>query len=193
MPAGGGRSGGSAVTVPINSKKSDHGMSTVIRRALLAATAGAALVGCVHLGVQERSAEQAAVPEPSLGGAIGGPAPEHLLPPILFTTHAPRPIDQRLEQALGVVTVPDLWDRIREGFALPWAAHPRVRSEFDYFSGHPGYMQRVAERARPFLHHIVEECVHVGTGELDANGLERSLDQRPPAGAAMDFSLRARE
>ncbi|HEB67892.1 MAG TPA: LysM peptidoglycan-binding domain-containing protein [Gammaproteobacteria bacterium] len=50
----------------------------------------------------------------------------------------------------------DLWERIRAGFALADVDHPRIRTQFDWYARHPAYMARVAERARPYLYHIVD-------------------------------------
>jgi len=51
----------------------------------------------------------------------------------------------------------DLWTRIRQGFALPDANHRRLEREAAWFENNQAYLDRVAERARPYLHHIVEE------------------------------------
>lgn len=132
-------------------------MPTVLLGRLGAAVAAAALAGCAFLPVQDAPAT-AEAPAPAVADTEpAGPGPEALLPPVLFAAHPGLPMDHTLENALGVVTMPDLWDRIRQGFTLPWAAHPRVRQEFEYFAARPGYMQRVSERARPFLYHIVEQ------------------------------------
>ncbi len=50
----------------------------------------------------------------------------------------------------------DIWNRIRAGFALPETDHPRIQQQLDWYTRHPGYMKRVAERAQPYLHFIVE-------------------------------------
>lgn len=50
----------------------------------------------------------------------------------------------------------DIWDRIRDGFSLGKFEHPRIQSQLDWYSRHPEYMDRVAERARPYLYYIVE-------------------------------------
>lgn len=50
----------------------------------------------------------------------------------------------------------DLWQRIRAGFTLPDIEHQRIDQQLDWFARHPEYMQRVVERARPYLHFIVE-------------------------------------
>jgi membrane-bound lytic murein transglycosylase D len=51
---------------------------------------------------------------------------------------------------------PDVWNRIRAGFVLPDIDHPRIQQQLDWYARHPGYMQRVAERARPYMHFIIE-------------------------------------
>ena len=52
---------------------------------------------------------------------------------------------------------PDIWDRIRNRFALPEHQHKRIERELSWFKRHPEYLDRVAERARPYIHFIVEE------------------------------------
>ncbi len=56
----------------------------------------------------------------------------------------------------------DLWERIRRGFRLPEVDNKRVRSEFDWYARHPAYMERVAERAQPYLHYVVETIEESG-------------------------------
>jgi len=51
----------------------------------------------------------------------------------------------------------DLWSRLRDGFELSGYEQPRVASDLAWFERHPGYLERVVERARPYLHLIVEE------------------------------------
>lgn len=56
----------------------------------------------------------------------------------------------------------DLWQRLRAGFQLPTSDHRRTRMELKWYAGHPKFMDRTAERAEPFLHHIVEEVERRG-------------------------------
>jgi len=51
----------------------------------------------------------------------------------------------------------DLWQRIREGFAMPELDNAYVRRHTRYYSQRPEYLQRMLERSRPYLYHIVEE------------------------------------
>lgn len=50
----------------------------------------------------------------------------------------------------------DLWDRIRDGFALEAREHKRIDQQLKWFASHQEYLDRVAERAQPYMHHIVE-------------------------------------
>ena len=51
----------------------------------------------------------------------------------------------------------DLWDRLRKGFRLEGQDHRLVRPYIDWYASHQAYLDRVVERARPFLYEIVEE------------------------------------
>ncbi|NOY66107.1 MAG: LysM peptidoglycan-binding domain-containing protein [Gammaproteobacteria bacterium] len=52
----------------------------------------------------------------------------------------------------------DLWTRIEQGMSLADNTHrPRVISQINWYSKHPDYINRVAERALPFLYLIMEE------------------------------------
>ena len=50
----------------------------------------------------------------------------------------------------------DLWSRMRLNFSMPDSNHKRIKSQLDWYVRHPEYMQRVAERARPYLYHVME-------------------------------------
>jgi membrane-bound lytic murein transglycosylase D len=51
----------------------------------------------------------------------------------------------------------DTWQRIRNGFNLADLEHKRIQQELNWFKRHPEYMTRVVERARPYLHYIIEQ------------------------------------
>lgn len=51
----------------------------------------------------------------------------------------------------------DIWDRIRQGFAMPDLSNDLVRSREKWYASRPDYMLRMTERSRPYLFHIVEE------------------------------------
>jgi membrane-bound lytic murein transglycosylase D len=52
---------------------------------------------------------------------------------------------------------PDLWDRIRRGFSMPNLEGELVRQHEQWYSSRPDYIQRMTERSRKYLFHIVEE------------------------------------
>lgn len=60
------------------------------------------------------------------------------------------------QQALESAIPQDVWQRIREGFTLADTDHPRLQRELAWYARHPGYMQRVAERATPYMYYIIE-------------------------------------
>ena len=51
----------------------------------------------------------------------------------------------------------DLWQRIRDGFGMPNLDGPLVREKTAYYLARPEYLQRIFDRSRLYLHHIVEE------------------------------------
>ena len=57
----------------------------------------------------------------------------------------------------------DLWTRMRAGFAMDHdQGDERVQQQLRWFRNHPAYMERVVERGRRYLHHIVEETERRG-------------------------------
>ena len=62
-----------------------------------------------------------------------------------------------VEEALEPEAPTDVWQRIREGFSLAdTEEHPRLQRELDWYVRHPAYMQRVAERATPYMHYVID-------------------------------------
>jgi membrane-bound lytic murein transglycosylase D len=51
----------------------------------------------------------------------------------------------------------DLWQRIRQGFAVPDLENEQVRRQMAYYASRPDYLQRIFDRSRIYLYHIVEE------------------------------------
>lgn len=72
----------------------------------------------------------------------------------------------------------DIWERMRRGFALPDRDHPRIEPQKSWHKRHPGYLDRVATRAEPFLHYIVEE--------IDERGLPMELALVPIVESGFD-------
>ncbi|EEF79924.1 lytic transglycosylase [Methylophaga thiooxydans] len=70
--------------------------------------------------------------------------------------NAPR---KTVEKSPSSEPITDVWDRIRDGFVISdyQQLHPDSERHLRWFVDHPEYVARVVERARPYLHHIVEE------------------------------------
>ncbi|MGE4052044.1 MAG: lytic transglycosylase domain-containing protein, partial [Piscinibacter sp.] len=99
----------------------------------------------------EPSPAPAAEPPPAPAEA---PAPEPP-PPVPEATDPLRPdvrldLDDRSAQA-------DLWQRVREGFALTDLEGELVSSRERWYAERPDYVQRMTERGSRYLFHIVEE------------------------------------
>jgi membrane-bound lytic murein transglycosylase D len=52
---------------------------------------------------------------------------------------------------------PDLIGRMVNGFSLALPDDKRVTQELNWYRSHPSYIQRIQERAEPYLHFILEE------------------------------------
>lgn len=65
----------------------------------------------------------------------------------------------------------DIWDRIRRGYAFEEQFHPRINAELSWYVSHPDYLDRTLERARLYLHLIVDE--------LEARGIPLELALLP--------------
>ena len=51
----------------------------------------------------------------------------------------------------------DIWDRIRRGFAMPNLVGELVSDREQWYSNRPDYFERMTERGRKYLFHVVEE------------------------------------
>ncbi|MDP3481898.1 MAG: LysM peptidoglycan-binding domain-containing protein [Sulfuricella sp.] len=51
----------------------------------------------------------------------------------------------------------DLWERIRDGFALQELDSPLVQNHVAWYANRPEYVRRMVERSQLYLYHIVEE------------------------------------
>lgn len=80
---------------------------------------------------------------------------------IQFETIAPEASEAPQTEKAPVVPA-DLWARLRSGYALPEQSHKRIDQETDWYARHPNYLDRVAERATPYLYYIVEEAERRG-------------------------------
>ena len=93
--------------------------------------------------------------------------------------HTPIPLPtQEVEEepptipTIDLTTPPDdLWQRVRNGFAMPDLDSPLVANQQAWYLNHPQYLQRVFERAQRYLHYI--------TSELEKRGMPAELALLP--------------
>jgi membrane-bound lytic murein transglycosylase D len=96
----------------------------------------------------QRAAAPAAVVEPA--PVVEAPLPELPAVNLGAPTAVAGPIDLTTRHD-------DLWDRIRNGFAMPNLDSELVRRHERWFASRPDYLKRVVERSRRYMHHIVDE------------------------------------
>ncbi|MEJ2140790.1 MAG: LysM peptidoglycan-binding domain-containing protein [Gammaproteobacteria bacterium] len=56
----------------------------------------------------------------------------------------------------------DVWQRLRDNFKLADIDHPRIQRQVDWYARHPQYIDRVVERARPYMYFIATEVEAAG-------------------------------
>jgi membrane-bound lytic murein transglycosylase D len=110
--------------------------------------ASACLSGCVTLGARDESAP------PGEGGAAQPAAVQTLrggdMPPVAMT--------ELHSQDVAPLDAPsDLWERVRRGFAMPDLDNDLVRQHEQWYASRPDYIERMMERSRMYIFHVVEE------------------------------------
>jgi len=144
-------------------------------RVLIAGISVALIQGCATPPAAEQQPETAttaaASPAPSESPARAAPAkpvaqPAPATPPATAQGTQPPPFDAerssvgpRPPVALIDRTTPpqDLWQRMRQGFAMQDLDNALVREKMAYYAARPEYLQRMFDRSRMYLYHIVEE------------------------------------
>lgn len=71
-----------------------------------------------------------------------------------------------------------IWPRMQQQFTFEIPEQPRLVSERNWYAKHPSYLNRVAKRAEPFLHYIVEA--------LEENNMPLELALLPIVESAFD-------
>jgi len=98
-------------------------------------------------------------PAPASAPRAAAPAARTTQPPAVFEGERQEIKNRLAEQARIDRTAPvdDVWQRIRDGFAVPDLDNALVREKTRYYAARPEYMQRIVDRSRLYLYHIVEE------------------------------------
>ncbi|MDH5396213.1 MAG: LysM peptidoglycan-binding domain-containing protein, partial [Gammaproteobacteria bacterium] len=77
-------------------------------------------------------------------------------------TPAETVLNETYNEPLSPTIALNTWERIRKGFTLPDIEHKRIDQELNWYKRHPEYMVRVVERARPYMHYIIETVEAAG-------------------------------
>ena len=72
----------------------------------------------------------------------------------------------------------DIWQHIRKQLTFDVPDNKRIRAQRNWYVKHPNYLDRVAKRAEPFLHYIVQE--------LEANDMPIEMALLPIVESAFD-------
>jgi membrane-bound lytic murein transglycosylase D len=149
-------------------------LKRALRRVAIAAAA-ALLHACASAPPAPPPAEEAkAVPAPQVEAKtpapVAQPAPAKPAPPPIDVAKLPpfegrRAVIPPMPVAKVDSTVPrvaDLWQRVRKGFAMPDLEDKYVRQQTAYYARHPEYLQRIFDRSRLYLYHIVDEVERRG-------------------------------
>ena len=168
-------------------------------RPLAVALAAALLHACASQPPAAMPQPESPTPQPASPSAAA-PASENARvrtePAVVVTpAKAPAPIDiaklppfegkRAVVPPMPVATVDrtgpavhDLWQRVRKGFAMPDLEDRYVEKQTRYYVSHPEYLQRIFERGRLYLYHIV--------GEIERRGLPSELALLPMVESAFN-------
>ena len=122
---------------------------------LLALTAVLMLAGCATTSGPGTSQGTAAP-----GARVG----EAKLPSVIPTgpLSAIQPSELSSRSVTPLEPPRDLWSRIRGGFAMPDLDNDLVHQQEQWYASRPDYLQRMTDRSRKYLFHIVEELERRG-------------------------------
>jgi membrane-bound lytic murein transglycosylase D len=62
-----------------------------------------------------------------------------------------------IAETVAKIEIKDIWQRVRGQFNFKFEDNGRIAAQRNWYLKHPDYMKRVAIRAKPFLHLIVEK------------------------------------
>lgn len=109
----------------------------------------AALAGCATAPSAPEIAQEPAAPKAQ------APAPAPVIPSGPLSDLQAAELSSK--SVAGLEAPPDLWHRIRRGFKMPNLEADLVRQQEQWYATRPDYIQRMTDRSRKYLFHIVEE------------------------------------
>jgi membrane-bound lytic murein transglycosylase D len=125
--------------------------------ATAAAVAALVLAGCATVPA---NSPDASAPAPATPPA---PASAQRAPVVPGGPLAPITAADVASQGVARMQPPaDLWERIRRNYAMPNLDTDLVRQQEQWYASRPDYIQRMTDRSRKYLFHIVEELERRG-------------------------------
>jgi membrane-bound lytic murein transglycosylase D len=79
------------------------------------------------------------------------------LPPVQWKNLEEGPEEKTAETPAEPEPPENIWQRMRNDFELADADNKRVAAKRNWYAKHPEYVERVAQRAKPYLYYIVEQ------------------------------------
>jgi membrane-bound lytic murein transglycosylase D len=123
---------------------------------LLALTALLALAGCATTsgpaGIGAPVGDASAVQSRPAGPSVIPAGP----------LSAIQPKELSSQSVAAMEPPPELWSRIRAGFKMPDLNNDLVHQQEQWYAARPDYLQRMTDRSRKYLFHIVEELERRG-------------------------------
>ena len=114
----------------------------------LALAASVAIVaGCAAPGSTTDSSAEPGSPVATTGGPVRGAGE---MPAVTVS-------ELQGSRVQSVEAPADLWDRVRRGFAMPDLEGELVQRHEQWYSTRPDYIERMVDRSRLYIFHIVEE------------------------------------
>ncbi|MDB5873978.1 MAG: peptidoglycan lytic transglycosylase, Glycoside Hydrolase Family 23-like protein [Ramlibacter sp.] len=117
----------------------------------------AALLWLAGCATPPPASPTAAAPAPA---AVPAPSEQQASAPAVIPSGPLQQITAGEAASRGVAQLQppaDLWERIRRGFAMSNLENDLVRQQEQWYLTRPDYIQRMTERSRKYLFHIVEE------------------------------------
>jgi membrane-bound lytic murein transglycosylase D len=153
----------------MNSHQNGRLRSRLTLALLASGLASLLLCGCALVDSGQQLSSQDT--EAAVIGGTTPPAPTRAMP----GTATPAQDEDELAAA---APHQDLWVRLREGFGLPHQNNPRIAPHLAWYRNNPAYLDRVFDRADPFLHHILEQ--------LEARSMPAEIALLPVVESAFD-------
>lgn len=133
---------------------------------------------CSHLSAPTETGEETAVPAPVLVEGAAAPVEVDHPEAALAIPTTPEAAWTDLELPRAETDCACIWPRMVAGFRIPPVEDRRVTVQRDWYADHRDYLDRVFDRAGPYLHYILTE--------IEARGMPTEIALLPVVESAFD-------